>query len=100
MEDMDAAVAMIEEFLDEGEETEGKTDLPEGTAVILFVDIVAVTALTERMGNVAVRAKAGELDTSLRSVIVGSVEPWSSVGRSVMASWPSSPRHARRSTRL
>jgi class 3 adenylate cyclase len=38
-------------------------------AVILFADIAQSTALTEQLGDAAFRAKARELDTSLRSVI-------------------------------
>jgi len=41
------------------------------TAVILFADIVASTALTERLGDAAFRAKARELDDTLRSIIRG-----------------------------
>ncbi|MBI1884859.1 MAG: adenylate/guanylate cyclase domain-containing protein [Chloroflexi bacterium] len=44
-------------------------DLPSGTAVILFADIVDSTALTERLGDAAFRQKARELDRSLRSII-------------------------------
>ena len=40
-----------------------------GTAIILFADIVDSTALTERMGDAAFRAKARDLDGSLRAVI-------------------------------
>ena len=54
---------------DDGEESEEETDLPERTAVILFADIVASTALTKRMGDVAFGAGVGELDTALRSII-------------------------------
>jgi class 3 adenylate cyclase len=42
---------------------------PSGTAIILFADIVDSTALTERLGDAAFRAKARELDGALRSVI-------------------------------
>ncbi len=56
--------------MDDGEESEEKTDLPERTAVILFADVVASTALTERIGAVAYRAGVGVLDTALRSIIV------------------------------
>ena len=59
----------IDEFLGEGEEDEPKTELPEGMAVILFADIVDSTALTERLGDAAFRAKARDLDTALRGVI-------------------------------
>jgi class 3 adenylate cyclase len=44
-------------------------DLPSGTAIILFADIVDSTALTERMGDTVFRAKARELDGALRSAI-------------------------------
>jgi class 3 adenylate cyclase len=37
--------------------------------VILFADIAESTALTERLGDTAFRAKARELDDALRSVI-------------------------------
>jgi class 3 adenylate cyclase len=42
---------------------------PHGTAVILFADIAGSTALTERLGDAAFRAKARELDGALRRVI-------------------------------
>jgi class 3 adenylate cyclase/pimeloyl-ACP methyl ester carboxylesterase len=45
------------------------TDLPSGTAVILFADIVDSTALTERMGDTAFREKARALDAALRTVV-------------------------------
>ena len=44
-------------------------DLPSGTAVILFADIADSTALTERLGDAAFRAKARDLDASLRTLI-------------------------------
>src|SRR5438093_12891802 len=43
--------------------------LPSGTAVILFADIADSTALTERLGDSAFRAKARDLDAALRAVI-------------------------------
>jgi class 3 adenylate cyclase len=58
----------IEEFLDEGQ-TQPKPDLPSGTAIILFTDIVDSTALTEQLGDSAFRDRARELDASLRTVI-------------------------------
>ena len=63
--------ALIDEFLSEGEEPAAKRAgaLPEGMAVILFTDIVESTSLTEQLGDAEFRAKARELDTSLRSVI-------------------------------
>jgi len=67
--DMDAVLNAIDEFLGEGEEVTAPAELPEGMAVLLFADIAESTALTERLGDAAFRAKARELDTSLRSVI-------------------------------
>ena len=67
--DWESVFAAIDDFLDEGEEAEPKTELPEGMAVILFADIVESTALTEELGDAAFRAKARELDTSLRAII-------------------------------
>ena len=67
--DTDAVLRAIDEFLGEGEEAAAKAELPEGMAVILFADIVESTALTEQMGDAAFRAKARELDTSLRAII-------------------------------
>ncbi len=64
-----AQIGPILEFLSEGQEAEPKTELPEGMAVILFADIVESTALTEQLGDAAFRAKARELDTSLRAII-------------------------------
>ena len=42
---------------------------PSGTAVILFADIADSTALTERLGDAAFRAKARDLDATLRTTI-------------------------------
>ena len=58
----------IDAFLREGEERAAATpELPSGTAIILFADIVDSTALTERLGDAAFRAKARELGASLRA---------------------------------
>jgi class 3 adenylate cyclase/pimeloyl-ACP methyl ester carboxylesterase len=70
-------MAPVFAFLDEdpqsGEEAHpAHPDLvegPEGTALILFADIVDSTALTESLGDAAFRKKARDLDTSLRSII-------------------------------
>jgi class 3 adenylate cyclase len=67
--DTDAILRAVDEFLSEGAEPDTKADLPEGMAAILFADIVESTALTERLGDAAFRAKARELDTSLRAII-------------------------------
>jgi len=65
-----AHVAIVEEFLREGVEGERqKAAIPSGTAVILFADVADSTALTERLGDAAFRAKAHDLDGALRTVI-------------------------------
>jgi pimeloyl-ACP methyl ester carboxylesterase len=69
MDTLDAVLPAVNEFLDEGEEPTATVELPEGMAVLLFADIAESTALTEQLGDSAFRAKARELDTSLRSVI-------------------------------
>jgi class 3 adenylate cyclase len=67
--DMEAVLSAIHDFLAEGEEAVAGPELPEGMAVLLFADIAESTALTEQLGDSAFRAKARELDSSLRSVI-------------------------------
>jgi class 3 adenylate cyclase/pimeloyl-ACP methyl ester carboxylesterase len=42
---------------------------PEGMTAILFADIADSTALTERLGDAAFRAKARDLDAALRTII-------------------------------
>ncbi|TMF12880.1 MAG: alpha/beta hydrolase [Chloroflexi bacterium] len=54
--------ALIDEFLSEGEGSTKPHNLASGTAVILFADIADSTALTERLGDTAFRAKARDLD--------------------------------------
>ena len=68
-EEAEPVLTAIDEFLGEGEEATPKGELPSGTAVILFADIVDSTALTERLGDTAFRAKARELDAALRGII-------------------------------
>ncbi|HEU4759576.1 MAG TPA: adenylate/guanylate cyclase domain-containing protein, partial [Dehalococcoidia bacterium] len=63
-EDADDVLRIVDDFLNEGGE-----ELPKGTAIILFADIVDSTALTESMGDTAFREKARELDGALRAVI-------------------------------
>jgi class 3 adenylate cyclase len=58
---------LVEEFLDI--RVPAAPELPSGTAIILFADIVDSTALTERLGDAAFRAKARGLDGALRAVI-------------------------------
>jgi class 3 adenylate cyclase len=61
----------VEEFLSDDQEPleTVKADIPHGTAVILFADIVESTALTERLGDAAFREKARDLDGALRTII-------------------------------
>src|SRR5438128_3156028 len=61
--DTDAILTAVEGFLGGGE------DLPSGMTAILFADIADSTALTERLGDAAFRAKARDLDEALRSAI-------------------------------
>jgi len=66
--------------------------VPSGTAVILFADIVDSTALTERMGDAAFRAKARELDGALRAIITeagGTTIDAKTLGDGVLATFPS-----------
>ena len=48
---------------------EPRSELPRGTAIILFADIVDSTALTERMGDESFRTQARHLDAAMRSAI-------------------------------
>ena len=48
-------------FREEEPPAEGGSELPQGTAVLLFADIAESTALTEQLGDSAFRAKAREL---------------------------------------
>jgi adenylate cyclase len=60
----------VADFLREGEEqATAAHELPSGMTAILFADIADSTALTERLGDAAFRAKARELDTALRTII-------------------------------
>jgi class 3 adenylate cyclase len=70
----EAYLPIVFDFLD-GAEGSRRTrspsaDVAAGTAVILFADIADSTALTERLGDVAFREKARELDDALRRAIV------------------------------
>ena len=66
--EFEAAGNVVLEFLQEGEAS-AVLEVPSGTAVILFADIVDSTALTERMGDTAFREKARDLDAALRTII-------------------------------
>src|SRR5207247_1150192 len=57
---------LVDEWVAPREEV---SPLPSGTAVILFADIADSTALTERLGDSAFRAKARDLDAALRRFI-------------------------------
>jgi class 3 adenylate cyclase len=63
----DSPERAIDEFL--GQVDRSPAPLPSGTAIILFADIVDSTALTERLGDAAFRAKARDLDATLRAII-------------------------------
>jgi class 3 adenylate cyclase len=69
IDDMTYAVvpSLMDEFV--GEANAREPNLPSGTAVILFADIVDSTALTERLGDAAFRGKARDLDAALRALI-------------------------------
>jgi class 3 adenylate cyclase len=47
------------------------TARPRGTAIILFADVVASTALTEQMGDAAFREKTRELEGALERIVQG-----------------------------
>jgi class 3 adenylate cyclase len=60
----------LDQFLREDlEQAQASDNLRSGTAIILFADIADSTALTERLGDAAFRAKARELDEALRRAI-------------------------------
>jgi len=65
----DSYLATIVRFLDEGGEPPKSVEVPSGTAIIFFADIVDSTGLTERLGDAAFREKARDLDTALRKII-------------------------------
>jgi class 3 adenylate cyclase len=69
--DIDEAAKVVRQFMTGSEPVTGRTvsELPSGTAVILFADIADSTALTERLGDDAFRAKARDLDGALRAAI-------------------------------
>jgi len=71
--DTKSVIEAIEQFLgatpDGSPNAEPSPSIPSGTAVILFADIADSTALTERLGDAAFRAKARDLDAALRTVI-------------------------------
>jgi class 3 adenylate cyclase len=66
---IDDARAFADFFEEENTGTGPQSELPTGTALILFADIADSTALTERLGDGAFRGKARDLDGALRGVI-------------------------------
>jgi class 3 adenylate cyclase/pimeloyl-ACP methyl ester carboxylesterase len=67
--DHEAIVEAVFEFMGLSEPASTGTATPDGTAIILFTDIVDSTALTERMGDAAFRAASRTLDEQLRLAI-------------------------------
>ena len=64
---------------------------PQGTAIILFADIVDSTALTERIGDAAFREKARALDDDLRTAVrenAGAVIDAKTLGDGILATFP------------
>jgi class 3 adenylate cyclase/pimeloyl-ACP methyl ester carboxylesterase/DNA-binding CsgD family transcriptional regulator len=66
-EESGKVISACEDFLNEGQIP--PLAQPSGTAIILLADIADSTALTERLGDAAFRAKARDLDAGLRTVI-------------------------------
>ena len=90
----DSARVMLD-FLDEDAPTDTPSSFPEGTAVILFADIVESTALTERMGDAGFRSQSRSVDENLRSIIRehgGAVVEGKVMGDGVMAVFTSTAR--------
>jgi class 3 adenylate cyclase len=73
LDSTEAEIRVIREFLgDKAPHSAPATapaPIPSGMTAILFADIADSTALTERLGDTAFRAKARDLDATLRSVI-------------------------------
>jgi class 3 adenylate cyclase len=64
---------------------------PQGTAIILFTDIVESTALMERLGDTAFRTKARDLDVELRRIMSdagGTTIDAKTLGDGVLATFP------------
>lgn len=71
LDDEEQAARAVHEFVsgEEGAPDRGAVELPEGTAIILFADIVDSTALTEQLGDAVFRARASRLDAAMRAGI-------------------------------
>jgi hypothetical protein len=65
----DEMMEVARAFFAEGDEAANPAELPKGTVIIIFADIADSTALTERLGDTAFRAKARQLGGALRAVI-------------------------------
>jgi len=61
----EAGTSALVDFLDEGS-PQPLSQLPSGTAIILFTDIAGSTALTERIGDADYRAASRALDENIR----------------------------------
>jgi class 3 adenylate cyclase len=86
---------IILEFLDEDAARDTPVLFPEGTAIILFADIVESTALTERMGDTVFRSQSRSVDKNLRAIIRehgGGVVEGKVLGDGVMAVFTSTAR--------
>jgi len=71
LDDEEQAARAVYEFVSGKEAAPDRkaAQLPEGTAIILFTDIVDSTALTEQLGDAAFRTRASRLDAVMRSGI-------------------------------
>jgi class 3 adenylate cyclase len=86
-----AYVRLIDSLLGTGARSTPAAGLPSAMTAILFADIVDSTALTERMGDAAFRAKARDLDASLRGIISeagGTTIDAKTLGDGVLATFP------------
>ena len=88
---VDEQAATFEAFLSEGDGAIEADVAPHGTAVVLFADIADSTAMTERLGDAAFRAKARELDAALRAAVRqhgGAVIDAKTLGDGILATFP------------
>ncbi|HEY8767225.1 MAG TPA: adenylate/guanylate cyclase domain-containing protein [Dehalococcoidia bacterium] len=70
VDDIEGLVQRIVTFINGGvTKSRVAAEVPSGTAIILFADIVDSTALTERLGDTAFRDKARGLDEAMRAAI-------------------------------
>jgi class 3 adenylate cyclase len=94
-EDPEGSARIILDFLDEDAPGGTMAAVPEGTAVILFADIVDSTAHTERIGDAAFRSQSREVDGHLRAIILehgGAMVEGKVMGDGVMAVFRSTAR--------